>query len=453
MTSLTFLGAAGVVTGSKYLIEHEGKKILVDCGLFQGLKELRLLNWEAPSFDPASIDAVLLTHGHMDHTGYLPRLVRLGFRGTIYGTELTLKIAEIILKDSGKIQEEEAERANREGYSKHKPALPLYTLADAEETVKLFQKVDEGAALSVQGAFTAKFLYNGHILGSTYIELKVADKTFVFSGDVGREKDLLLYPPKKPKQADLLLCESTYGGRVHPDEFQLLPELAEIINQTIERKGIVLIPSFAVERTQLLMVMLWKLIKEGKIPRLPMVMDSPMGADVLELFKRSKEWHKLSEEECQEVCSYFRIVNHYKETAEIRDQNDPKIVIAGSGMMTGGRILSYLEVHGPHENDTLLFVGFQAEGTRGWRILNGEKSVKMFGKWVPIKLQIRKIEGMSAHADQNELISWLGDLVEKPEQLFLVHGERDQSQALQEKLKEVKGWDARIPSLKERTNI
>lgn len=453
MTSLTFLGAAGTVTGSKYLLEHEGRKIMVDCGLFQGLKELRLLNWAQPSFAPASVEAILLTHGHMDHTGYLPRLVKLGFKGVIYGTELTLKVAEIILRDAAKIQEEEADRANLEGYSKHKPALPLYTLKDVEQTLRLFQPVKEGVLITVLGVFKAQFLYNGHILGSTYIELHVADKTFVFSGDVGREKDLLLYPPKKPRHADVLLMESTYGGKLHPEEFNSLPELADIVNQTISRGGILLIPSFAVERTQLLMVMFWKLVKEGKIPKIPMVMDSPMGANVLDLFRRSKEWHRLSDDECEEVCSYFRVIESYKETMQIREQSDPKIVIAGSGMMTGGRILSYMEVHGPHENDTLLFVGFQAEGTRGWRILNGEKSLKMFGKWVPIRLQVRKIEGLSAHADQNELLSWIAELDQKPSKMFLIHGEKDQLQALKDKLKEVKGWDAGIPALEDRAEL
>ncbi|MFV0341224.1 MAG: MBL fold metallo-hydrolase RNA specificity domain-containing protein [Parachlamydiaceae bacterium] len=453
MASLTFLGAAGTVTGSKYLLEHQGKRMMVDCGLFQGLKELRLLNWEAPSFDPASVDAILLTHGHMDHTGYLPRLVRLGFRGAIYGTELTLKIAKIILMDSAKIQEEEAERANREGYSKHKPALALYTVDDVRETVKLFKPVKEGVQIPVMNQFKATFLYNGHILGSTFIEIESEGKTWVFSGDIGREEDLLLYPPKKPSKADLLLIESTYGGRVHPDEFSIFPELEKVVSQTIERGGTLLIPSFAVERTQLVMVMLWKLVKEGKIPRVPMIMDSPMGANVLDLFRSSKEWHRLSTEECDEVCSYFTVVESYKETMKIRTQKEPKIIIAGSGMMTGGRILSYLEVHGPNEKDTLLFVGYQAEGTRGWRVLNGEKTLKMFGKWVPIKLQVRKIEGMSAHADQNELLAWLGDLPQQPKQMFLIHGEKDQLAALQAKLKEAKDWDAQIPALYDQVNV
>lgn len=453
MIKLTFLGAAGTVTGSKYLLELAGKRIMVDCGLFQGLKELRLLNWEDPSFDPSTVDAILLTHGHMDHAGYLPRLVRLGFKGKIYGTELTLKISEISLKDSAKIQEEEADRANAEGYSKHKPALPLYTVADVDRTTKLFVSVKEGEELNVEGVLKARFEYNGHILGSTFIEIETLGKKLVFSGDIGREKDMLLYPPKKPSKADLLLIESTYGGKIHAQEVTVLPDLAAIVNQTVNRGGSVFIPSFAVERTQLLMVMLWTLLKDKQIPKIPMIMDSPMGSDVLDLFRRSKDWHKLSDAECDEVCSYFRIVSSYKETLRIREDNTPKIVIAGSGMMTGGRILNYLEVHGPHQEDTLLFVGFQAPGTRGYRVLNGEKSLKMYGKWVQMNMQIRQLEGLSAHADQKELIDWLSELPKAPEQMFIVHGEPDQSLALQQKLQEDKGWKTILPKLYESTEL
>lgn len=453
MIKMTFLGAAGTVTGSKYLLELSGKKVMVDCGLFQGLKELRLLNWEDPTFDASSVSAILLTHGHMDHVGYLPRLVKYGFRGKIYGTELTLKIADISLKDSAKIQEEEADRANQEGYSKHKPALPLYTLEDVEKTMKLFIGIKEGEEIDVEGILKARFEYNGHILGSTFIHIEALGKHLVFSGDIGREKDMLLYPPKKPVKADLLLMESTYGGKIHAQEENVMPDLAAIVNQTINRGGSIFIPSFAVERTQLIMVMLWKLLKDKQITKVPMIMDSPMGSDILDLFRRSKQWHKLSDKECDEVCSYFRIVSSYRETLNIRADNTPKIVIAGSGMMTGGRILNYLEVHGPHKEDTLLFVGFQAPGTRGYRVLSGEKSLKMYGKWVQMNMQIRQLEGLSAHADQSELIDWLADIPEAPEQFFLVHGEPDQSLALQQKIQEEKGWKTRLPKLFDSTEV
>lgn len=444
---LTFLGASGTVTGSKYLIESQDKKILVDCGLFQGLKSLRLLNWEAPKFDPSTISAVLLTHGHLDHTGYLPRLVKLGFKGEIFATAPTLKIAEIILKDSAKIQEEEAERANREGYSKHKPALPFYDLRDVEQTQNLFRPIQEGKWLNIENLFNVCFQYNGHIIGSTFIQLEAAGKTLVFSGDIGREKDLLLYPPKKPEKADALFIESTYGGKIHPNEETILPELEQIINETINRGGSVFIPSFAVERNQLLMLILWRLLKDKRIPKIPMIMDSPMGANVLDLFHYSQGWHRLKAEECNEMCSHFRLISSYQETMQIRMNKKPILVIAGSGMMTGGRILNYLEARAANKNDTLLFVGYQAEGTRGRKLLEGEKKIKIYGRMIPFQMEIKKIEGLSAHGDQNDLLNWLSDLKQKPSNIFIVHGEMEQAEAFKQKLKEVKHWEAEIPQL------
>ena len=450
---LTFLGASGTVTGSKYLIEVQDKKILVDCGLFQGLKELRLQNWQTPEFDLSAIDAVLLTHGHLDHTGYLPRLVKLGFKGDIFATAPTLKITEIILKDSAKIQEEEAERANREGYSKHKPALPFYDLNDVEQTQKLFRPINEGEWLNIENLFKVIFQYNGHILGSTFIQVEAAGKTLVFSGDVGREKDLLLYPPKKPDKADVLLIESTYGGKIHPDEETMLPELEEIINETIGRGGSLFIPSFAVERTQLLMLIIWRLLKDKKIPKVPMIMDSPMGANILDLFHHSQDWHKLKIDECNNICSHFRLVSSYSETMQLRMNKKPKIVIAGSGMVTGGRILNYLEVRAANEKDTLLFVGYQAEGTRGRKLLEGEKEIKIYGRTIPFRMQIKKIEGLSAHGDQNDLLHWLSKLKQKPSNIFIIHGETEQAVAFKQKLKEVKHWEAEIPKLNQSIEI
>ncbi|MBO6534545.1 MAG: MBL fold metallo-hydrolase, partial [Muricauda sp.] len=273
--NIHFLGAAGTVTGSKYLLDTGERKILIDCGLFQGLKELRLKNWEYPPVEVSEIDAVLLTHGHMDHTGYLPRLVKQGFKGPIYGTYPTLDIAKIILNDSAKIQEQEAERANKEGYSKHSPAEPLYDLKDVEKTVPFFKGVPPGQWLPLMKNIKARFQYNGHILGATYIELDVLGKRFVFSGDIGRTNDLLLYPPLKPKKADVLFIESTYGGRFHPEEAEALPEIEKLVNKTIERGGSLFIPSFSVERAQLMMLIFWRLLKQNKIPKVQMIMDSP----------------------------------------------------------------------------------------------------------------------------------------------------------------------------------
>lgn len=445
--TIKFLGTAGTVTGSKYLLESFGKKLMVDCGVFQGLKEQRLLNWMQPEYDPKTIDAVVLTHGHLDHTGYLARLVKLGFKGKIYGSVPTLKIAEIILKDSAKIQEEEAYRANKEGYTKHHPAEAFYDLKAVEKTIPLFNSVLEGKWHVIEEYFKVRWRNNGHIIGSTYIEVETNGKHVVFSGDIGRKKDLLLFPPKKPDKANVLLIESTYGGRVHPEEKAIVPELERIINETTERGGSLFIPSFAVERTQLMMLMIWRLLKEKKIPKIPMIMDSPMGANVLQLFRVSQYWHKLKPEECDEMCSCFKVVSSYQETLALREDNKSKIVIAGSGMMTGGRILNYMETRSGNEKDTLLFVGYQAEGTRGRKLLEGAKKIKMYGKWLPFNMHVEQIEGLSAHGDQNDLIDWLSKLKKQPEKLFITHGEPEQAEALQQRIRDAYGWESEIPKL------
>lgn len=445
--NIHFLGAAGTVTGSKYLVDTGERKILIDCGLFQGLKELRLKNWEYPPVDVSEIDAVLLTHGHMDHTGYLPRLVKQGFKGPIYGTNPTLDIAKIILNDSAKIQEQEAERANKEGYSKHSPAEPLYTLNDVEKTIPRFKGVPPSQWLPILKDVKARFQYNGHILGATYIELDIHGKRFVFSGDIGRTNDLLLYPPLKPASADLLFIESTYGGRFHPEEEEAIPQIEKLVNDTIYKGGSLFIPSFSVERAQLMMLIFWRLLKEDKIPKVQMIMDSPMGANVLELFHRTRDWHRLEDNECDEMCSHFTVVSSYRETMELRTNNKPKIVIAGSGMLTGGRMLNYLETQAQNPNNTLLFVGYQAEGTRGRKLLEGDKELKVYGKWVPFNMEVAEIEGLSAHADHAELMDWMSRINNKPERIFIVHGEKESAEALQKGIKETYGWDAEIPQL------
>lgn len=451
--NIHFLGAAGTVTGSKYLVDTGDKKILIDCGLFQGLKELRLKNWEYPPVKVSEIDIVLLTHGHMDHTGYLPRLVKQGFNGTIYGTYPTLDIAKIILNDSAKIQEQEAERANKEGYSKHSPAEPLYDLKDVENTIPHFKGIPPSQWITLFDGIRARFQYNGHILGATYIDLDIHGKRFVFSGDIGRTNDLLLYPPLKPTKADVLFIESTYGGRFHPEEAEAIPQIEKLVNDTINRGGSLFIPSFSVERAQLMMLILYRLLKENKIPKAQMIMDSPMGSNVLELFHRTRDWHKLEDFECDEMCSHFTIVSSYRETMELRTDEKPKIVIAGSGMLTGGRMLNYLETQAQNPSNTLLFVGYQAEGTRGRKLLEGEKELKVYGKWVPFHMEVAEIEGLSAHADHTELIDWMSKVKNKPAHIFIVHGEKESAEALQKGIKETYDWDAEIPELYTITEI
>ena len=430
-----FLGAAGTVTGSKFLINTGEHKVLVDCGLFQGLKQLRLKNWDQFPVNVPEIDAVVLTHGHMDHTGYLPRLMKMGYKGPIHGTRPTLEIAEIILRDSAKIQEEEAKKANKEGYSKHHPAEPLYTVKDAEQAIAHFNSLKEDVWIELFSEVKIRFQYNGHIIGATFIEMDIYGKRFVFSGDIGRSKDELLRAPKKPQKADVLFIESTYGDRLHSEE-NLEERLAEIINNTYEKGGTLIIPSFAVERTQTLMYVIWKLKQKKAIPTMPMIMDSPMGANVLKVFEDNRDWHELKPEEYRGMCNAFRIVKSYKETWEIISKNEPKIVIAGSGMISGGRVLTYLQQYIGKLETTVLLAGFQAEGTRGRKLLEGASEVKIYGKEYPVEAEIINLEVLSAHADQKEMLDWMSEIENVPEKIFVVHGETAAAATFKEKVKE-----------------
>ncbi len=446
VAKLHFLGASETVTGSKYLIETPDINIMVDCGMFQGLKKLRELNWNDFPFDPSLIDVVLLTHGHLDHVGFLPRLVKLGFRGTIIATEPTIEIAKIILRDSAGIQEEEAEKANKHGYASHSPAEPLYTIAEAERAIKLMEPLQEGKWHKLAHAIKVRFMYNGHIIGSTFIEMDIHSKRFVFSGDIGRMNDYLLGDPKKPKKADVLLIESTYGDRLHPD-VNVKETVRRIIKETYDKDGTVLIPSFAVERTQILMYILWQMVRDKELPKMMMVMDSPMGANVLRVFQDFREWHKLSYEECEKMCEQFRIVRSYSETVEIMNIKKPKIVIAGSGMLSGGRILSYLTAYLGKPETTVMIVGFQAEGTRGRQLLEGASEIKIHGRYFPVKAKTVYVPSLSAHADQAELLDWLNEIEDKPEDVFIVHGERHAADAFRVKLKDTYGWYPKVPEL------
>jgi metallo-beta-lactamase family protein len=441
-----FLGGAGTVTGSKFLIEAFGKKILVDCGLFQGLKELRELNWLNLPVDVPAIDVVLLTHGHLDHVGYLPRLVKQGFTGKIIGTAPSLAIAEIILKDSAKIQEEEAKKANEEKYTKHNPALPFYTLKDVEKTIGLFQVVVLDKWTTLSGQISYRFQHNGHIIGATFIELDINEKRFVFSGDIGRDNDYLLQNPKKPEWADYLFIESTYGNKLHPEN-NVETLLSELIKEVIQNNGNLIIPSFAVERLQTLMYILWKLYKKNKIPNIPIFIDSPMGNNVLSVFELFPKWHKLSSDEYEAMCNHINIIESYKDTWKTIDDKRSKIVIAGSGMVTGGRVLTYLQQLIDVASTTVLLVGYQAEGTRGRQLLDGAHEIKIYGKYYPVKASIKSIESLSAHADQNELLNWLSNIKNIPEKTFLIHGEPSAINAFRIKLKDTFGWHICCPKL------
>ena len=449
---IKFLGAAGTVTGSKFYLEYQDSRILVDCGLFQGLKELRVLNWEDLPVDVSKIDHVLITHGHLDHTGYLPRMIQQGFSGSIISTPPSLAIAEIILKDTARIQEEEAEEANKDNYSKHKPALPLYTTVEAEKTIKLFKRIEVNEWFEIADNIKFRYFPAGHILGACSIEIKVDEKVLVFSGDLGRSKDILLDAPVKPQWADYLFLESTYGNKLHPKE-NVDETLAHLISEVIEEHSILLIASFAVERLQLLIYLLWKLFRKNKVPEIPVFIDSPMGTNATNVFSRFPEYHKIPPHEFEAMKNRFELVSSYKRTWEIIDQKGPRIVVAGSGMITGGRILTYLKQFIDDPSTHLLLTGYQAEGTRGRQLEEGIHEIKIHGKYFPVKAKISRLEGLSAHADQAELLDWCRNIKNIPEEVYLIHGEKQVTDAFRVKLQSAFSWNIRIPVLNEEVEM
>ncbi|WPR72739.1 MBL fold metallo-hydrolase [Flavobacterium sp. NG2] len=439
-----FIGGAGTVTGSKTLIESDGLRILIDCGLFQGVKMLRELNWEPLPILASTIDIVLLTHGHLDHCGWLPRLVNEGFNGKIYCSGPTFSVAKLIMVDSAKIQEEEAEKANEKNYSKHEQAEPLYTVEQAEKVFPLFRTVKPFASVVLAEDVTAIFTPVGHIIGACSITLKIEGKSLVFSGDVGRDNDLLLDPPVKPKHADYVFLESTYGDRLHPDTDAKL-ELEQYVNSAFEKRGTIIIPSFAVERAQGVMYLLWQLKKEKKIPDIPYIVDSPMGASAFQVFFNNTDWHKLSLADCQAMSKMFSIHSDYQETLDAIYDKGPKVVVAASGMITGGRVLSYLEYYIGLPETVVAIVGYQAEGTRGRKLLEGAKSIKIYGNYYTVRAKVVEIQGMSAHGDQKDLLNWISELESKPKKVFLVHGENGPADELRFKIREDYGYDCTIP--------
>lgn len=441
---IKFIGGAGTVTGSKTLIESNGVRILIDCGQFQGIKPLRELNWEPLPILPSSIDFVLLTHGHLDHCGWLPRLVNQGFKGKIYCTSPTKDVAKLILLDSAKIQEEEAYKANKEHYSKHNPAEPLYTVAQAEKVFPLFRVIKPNESVALDAEISALFTNAGHIIGACSVELKLENKILVFSGDIGRDDDVLMYPPTKPKHADYVFLESTYGNRIHPN-IDAKIELETYINNTIQKGGTIIIPSFAVERVQSVMYLLWQLKVEDKIPNIPYIIDTPMGISVLDIFANNRKWHKLPEAEYTAMCAMFNLISDYQETITTIFDKQPKVVIAASGMITGGRVLSYLEHYIGLPETTVIIIGYQAEGTRGRLLLEGAKEIKIHGKYYQVLANILEIETLSAHGDQKDLLNWLSDLDNKPEKIFLVHGENEALEELRKKIIEKYDFDCTIP--------
>jgi len=453
MPKLTFLGAAGTVTGSKYLVEAEGKRLLVDCGLFQGLKELRLRNWNPLPEKPASFDWCVLTHAHLDHTGYLPRLVRDGFDGPIYTDAATIELCNILLPDSAHLQEEDAEKAKRGRYSKHAQPLPLYTREDVAAVLKTLKEIPRAAPFTISPQFTVRPHDAGHILGSASLELTVTENgkkiVVLFSGDVGRYDQPILKDPEAPPRCDVLLCESTYGDRDHPSDS---PEdaLADVVNRVAKRGGQIVIPAFAVDRTQTIMYIIRKLEDANRIPRLPVYMDSPMAISVTDLYLRHREDHDLtfSAEEKNgnpldaHTVHYMRTVDDSK---KINDVRTPAIIISASGMATGGRVLHHIARLAPDRKNAILLAGFQAEGTRGRKLEEGAKTVRIHGEDVPVGAEVINLRQFSAHAGQSELLRWLTGLPAPPRQTYLTHGEPQASAALKAKIESAFHWRVALP--------
>jgi metallo-beta-lactamase family protein len=455
MATLQFIGAAGTVTGSKFVLEAGGNRLMVDCGLFQGLKELRLRNWEPLPIKPASLNCVALTHAHIDHSGYLPRLVRDGFHGPVYTTKGTADLLTVMLPDSARIQEEDADFANRHHFSKHKPALPLYNEADARRALKLVKGLNYGEEVKVGKFLRLSFVPAGHILGSGFVRATVSESgaeafTVLFSGDLGRYDEPILHDPSAVPEADYLLVESTYGNRLHEPVDPKI-RLAEIINQTAERGGKVIIPAFAIGRTQLLLWHLRELEEEKRIPILPVIVDSPMAASATRFYAKHKEDHDLEMQQLGErgrnalATRNFQLVQGRSNSKALNSLSGPAVIVSASGMATGGRVLHHLARYLPDPASSVVLVGYQAEGTRGRRLQNGEKEIKIHGEMIPVRASIEIMGSMSAHADAGEIMRWLGDFKRPPKMTFIVHGEPEASAVLRDRIASELGWNVTIP--------
>lgn len=450
---IQFLGAAGTVTGSKYLITAGNKKVLVDCGLFQGFKQLRLRNRSQLPVDPAEIDVVILTHAHLDHSGYLPALVRDGFGGAVLSTAATRDLCQILLPDSGRLQEEEAEFANRHGYSKHSPALPLYTEEDAFTALRRFAPINFGEDVDLGDGMHLQFSPAGHMLGAASVRITHEGRSIVFSGDVGRPNDAILIPPVPLQPSDYLVIESTYGNRRHA-QVDALEELETVLNRTFKRGGIVIIPSFAVGRAQTIMYLIHQLKQAGRIADVPVYLNSPMAINATKLYREHVALHRLPPAECEAMCASVRIVNTAKESQRLNERpHGPTVIIAGSGMATGGRVLHHLKYFAPDARNTILFVGFQAGGTRGANMVAGAKEVKIHGEYVPIRAEVVNIDSLSGHADHVEMIDWLRQAKMHPRQVFVTHGESEAADAMRLHIEEELGWHARVPEHLEKVTL
>lgn len=458
MAKITFYGGVGTVTGSKYLLESNGRKVLVDCGLFQGLKELREKNWQDPPFDPREIDAVIITHAHIDHTGFLPRLVKLGFSGRVFTSRATADLMKILLPDSARLQEEEADYRNRNNLTSHSPALPLYDEDDARATLELLNPVpNDGNPTEICEGFYASFNVAGHILGASLVLVEMQNARpdgsavkFLFSGDLGHYDQPILKDPAIPADCDYLMCESTYGNRLHGDDSSE-DQLAEIINEAARRNSPILIPAFAVGRTQEVLYLIRELEEKKAIPILPVVVDSPMAAQATQIYNRFSEEH---DEEYASILAHkqhplrtgaMRTASTREESKRLNDEKGARIIISASGMLTGGRVMHHAMRMLPDPNATIVFVGYQAAGTTGRRIEDGEREVRIMKHWIPVRCRVTRVEGFSAHADWKAVLRWLEGLKVAPKTIFTTHGEPEAANAMAQHIRDRFGWNVVVP--------
>jgi metallo-beta-lactamase family protein len=442
--SVRFLGATDTVTGSRYLVETGNARVLVDCGLFQGYKRLRERNWASPPFDPKSIDAVILTHAHIDHSGYLPRLAKLGFAGRVHCTKGTRDLLRVLLPDAGYLQEEDARRANKYGYTRHHPAEPLYTREDGERCLSQLGAHAFAESFEPVPGVTVSFRRAGHIIGSACVSLSTGERSITFSGDVGRAQDPIMKPPALLGATDYLVIESTYGDRRHPAE-DVSEVLARIVKETAARGGVLLVPAFAVGRAQHLLHLLSRLEAAQRIPHLPVYLDSPMSIDATGIFCGHEEDHRISEADCRAMCRAASYARTPEDSKAIDRQSGPMIVNSASGMATGGRILHHLRRFLPEERNTVLLVGYQTAGTRGRSLLEGAEELKIHGQYVRVKARVSQIEGLSAHSDYSELIEWLQASKVAPRRVFVTHGEPASADAFRRRLRDTFAWDVVVP--------
>jgi len=442
--TLSFFGGAGTVTGSKYLLETPQYRALLDCGLFQGLKQLRLRNWAPFPVQPNAIDSIVLTHAHLDHSGYLPALIRAGYAGRVHCSPATGDLCGILLPDSGYLQEKDADYANRHGFSKHKPALPLYTLRDAEQALEHFVSVDFETKHALGDGARFQLHPAGHILGAAIVELFWKGTTIVFSGDLGRYDDPMMLDPAPIRAAEYLIVESTYGDRRH-DRRDPEDALGEIVSRTVGRGGTVVIPAFAVGRAQSLLLHFERLKSSGHLPNVPIFLDSPMAINATELLCRYLDGHKLSPEQCKTACAVAHYVREVEESKALTANRMPKVIISASGMATGGRVLHHLKRYAPDPSSTILFAGFQAAGTRGAAMIGGVESVKIHGKYIPVRAEVASLPALSAHADADEILRWLRGFENAPRMTFITHGEPTASDVLRRRIEEELGWPCTVP--------